>query len=85
MNKPELKMTSGNEQINFGSKLQIRGPLRGDTDIVYYSERAKIVLFGGGDDKSLNNDTWERDGNEWEQAPDTGPSNRTFHSMVYDF
>jgi hypothetical protein len=55
-----------------------------DHAMAYDSERAKIVLFGGGDDTSFFGDTWEWDGNEWTQIADTGPSNRSFHSMIYD-
>jgi hypothetical protein len=52
--------------------------------MAYDSDRAKTVLFGGGDDTTMKSDTWEWDGNEWIQVADTGPSNRGFHSMTYD-
>jgi hypothetical protein len=52
--------------------------------MVYDSKNSKMVLFGGTDNTSYRNDTWEWDGTEWIQVADAGPPNRHAHSMVYN-
>ena len=52
--------------------------------MVYDSHRGKLILFGGGDDTSFKNDTWESDSVKWTQVANTGPSPRGGHAMVYD-
>jgi hypothetical protein len=43
----------------------------------------KVVLFGGTDGSgAVNSDTWLFDGTQWTAVQATGPSARTFHSLV---
>ena len=42
------------------------------------------MLFGGRDNPTNMNDTWEWDGTEWTQVADTAPLLRAYHSMTYD-
>lgn len=63
-------------------------PERTTTAMAYDSARARVVLFGGGDnDHGYLGDTWEWDGATatWSQIqPATSPSTRGYTSMVYD-
>ncbi len=55
--------------------------------IVYDSHRQRTVLFGGGDpDNTIYfNDTWEYDGNDWQQiATAQSPDPRFVKSMAFD-
>ena len=56
--------------------------------LAYDSESDRLILFGGGERPGLNHDqTWAYDynTNTWEHMqPESGPSERAFHSMVYD-
>jgi hypothetical protein len=52
--------------------------------MAYDSDRSRTILFGGANETSLMNDTWEWDGTEWTQVADIGPSLRAYPSMVYE-
>jgi hypothetical protein len=56
--------------------------------MVYDSSLKRAILFGGytgqGSSAVDLNDTWEWKGNRWTQIADSGPSPRSYHSMVYD-
>ena len=62
-------------------------PARGDHAMVYDRGRDRVVLFGGFDaDSNPLGDTWEWDGDRWEQASfeGTSPPARFWHAMAYD-
>lgn len=52
--------------------------------MAYDSDRAKMILFGGADDRHVLGDLWEWDGKTWHKISATGPAPRTFPSMAYD-
>src|SRR5262245_53368521 len=56
--------------------------------LAYDSLRHVTLMFGGftrGPDGEGLNDTWQWDGDNWQQLfPDTSPSPRHFHAMAYD-
>lgn len=53
--------------------------------MVYDSQRARIVLFGGYMGGSgFQSDTWEWDGTQWNQVQVSGPAARSQHGMAYD-
>jgi hypothetical protein len=52
--------------------------------MAYDSDRAKVMLFGGADDRSVLGDLWEWDGKNWRKISASGPARRTFPSMAYD-
>lgn len=71
------------------------GPLdaRGSTAMAYDAVRQRTVLFGGsvfiggpipGVVTQPMGDTWEWDGQNWEQVATSGPRERAGHAMVYD-
>jgi N-acetylneuraminic acid mutarotase len=51
--------------------------------MVYDSERARVLLFGGYGNTNFG-DTWEWDTESWTQVEDIGPSARWGHGMAYD-
>jgi len=57
---------------------------RSGAAMVYDSVRHKTVLFGGASATGLFAETWEYDGEAWNQAPVSGPSARAGHAMVFD-
>jgi N-acetylneuraminic acid mutarotase len=61
---------------------------RGYQSMVYDIADAEALLFGGGTDGGSVNDTWAYDpaDNAWTELQPAGrqPSERVFHSMVYD-
>lgn len=62
-------------------------PARWGHRMVYDSHRARIVTFGGRSPgvTTTTNDTWEWDGNDWQQmSPTNYPSARAFYSMAFD-
>jgi hypothetical protein len=54
--------------------------------MTYDSFRRKIILVGGSNDGTSGmSDTWEWDGQTWdERAPATSPPARDYHAMAYD-
>lgn len=52
--------------------------------MVYDSDRNRIVLFGGFDGSRGLNDTWEWDGSRWTQVAVSGPTTLYGGAMVYD-
>ncbi len=58
---------------------------RSDMGVAYDQKRGVIVLFGGFNGQSLENDTWEWDGHRWQEVTPLGisPSPRRTR-MVYD-
>ncbi|MBL8725519.1 MAG: hypothetical protein JNK49_15865 [Planctomycetes bacterium] len=49
------------------------------------SQRSRVVLFGGIDNGTYLNDTWEWDGVSWmPRNPTSSPSPRDYHAMAYD-
>ena len=57
---------------------------RSGTGMVFDSDRAETVLFGGGP-TTVVNDTWVWNGTAWTQrAPTLKPAARSDHAMVYD-
>jgi hypothetical protein len=55
------------------------------TNMIYDSERNRIVLFGGVDiEKGFTNDIWEWDGKDWTKINTVNaPTRRIAHSMTY--
>ena len=52
--------------------------------MAYDVDRARVLLFGGADDRQVLGDLWEWDGREWHAISATGPAPRTFPAMAYD-
>jgi hypothetical protein len=52
--------------------------------MAYDGDRAKVMLFGGADDRSVLGDLWEWDGKSWQKISASGPAPRTFPAMAYD-
>src|SRR5262249_32180113 len=52
--------------------------------MVYDSQRARTVLFGGATSSGPNGETWEWNGTTWTQRMVTGPPARQGHAMAYD-
>lgn len=52
--------------------------------MAYDSDRAKVMLFGGADEKQVRGDLWEWNGKTWRQIAATGPAPRTFACLAYD-
>jgi len=52
--------------------------------MVFDAARGRVLLFGGGTNSALANDTWEWDGSEWVQVADMGPLPRIGHALAYD-
>lgn len=55
--------------------------------MAYDSARGRTVLFGGIDNLApddIDGETWEFDGQRWEQRSTTGPSPRANHAMAFD-
>lgn len=68
-------------------------PSRASTAVAYDTDRETAVIFGGAsehlgpewNDWASLNDTWEWDGNRWEQKqPQNSPPPRFAHQMAYD-
>jgi Kelch motif protein len=58
---------------------------RSNHAMAYDTALAQTVLFGGGGNSGLLNDTWVWDGTNWTQeSPGTVPSPRSQHAMAYD-
>ncbi len=67
------------------SLINVKPSARGYTRMVYDSERQVLVLWGGRGEKTLPNDTWEYDGQQWNVVETaSAPPGRTHFSMVYD-
>jgi hypothetical protein len=52
--------------------------------MVFDAARGRAVLFGGQSAAGVLNDTWEWDGQGWNQQADTGPSPRSHHALAFD-
>jgi hypothetical protein len=52
--------------------------------LAYDAERARVLLFGGADEKSVRSDLWEWDGETWRLVASGGPPPRTFPALAYD-
>jgi len=52
--------------------------------MAYDSDRAKVMLFGGADERRVLGDLWEWDGKVWRKMSASGPAPRTFPAMAYD-
>lgn len=63
-------------------------PARAEAGVAYDSDRQRIVLFGGYRNEDGGRirlgDTWEWDGQRWEQKSSDGPSPRNGAAMAYD-
>ncbi|HUN80715.1 MAG TPA: kelch repeat-containing protein [Phycisphaerae bacterium] len=62
-------------------------PPRASLAMAFDELRARVVLFGGvftQNGTQFYGDTWEWDGQNWEQRSSTGPSPRYAHEMAYD-
>lgn len=75
-------------QNNKWSKVStpIHPPPRAEAAISYDPRRKKVVLFGGrqAGEKWVLGDTWEFDGNQWNELHVEGPVPRSGAVMVYD-
>jgi hypothetical protein len=58
--------------------------VRNAHSLAYDSDRGRVILFGGADEKSVRGDLWEWDGDRWRLIPSVGPPPRTFASLSYD-
>ena len=52
--------------------------------LAYDADRARVLLFGGADEKSVRSDLWEWDGLSWRLLAAAGPPARTFPALAYD-
>lgn len=52
--------------------------------LAYDPERARVLLFGGADERSVHDDLWEWDGRTWRLLASGGPPARTFPALAYD-
>jgi hypothetical protein len=61
---------------------------RAEASVAYDSHRQRVVLFGGhrteNGERIRLGDTWEWDGQLWEQRASDGPPPRNHTSMTYD-
>jgi hypothetical protein len=60
-------------------------PARALTGLAYDASRERVVLFGGANldpGSTLEPDTWEWNGNVWEQITNIGPAPRFGHAMT---
>lgn len=55
-----------------------------EAGFVYDINRDKFVVFGGSVGRSVNNTTWEWDGNSWTKFTGPQPEGRNSFAMVYD-
>ncbi|MFY9341728.1 MAG: hypothetical protein WAT39_04520 [Planctomycetota bacterium] len=77
----------GNVAATAGATWQyLMCPTRGGTSVAFDSARGCAVLYGGWNLGGWNMyDTWEMRGSTWTQVfPNTNPSGRGEHAMVYD-
>lgn len=58
--------------------------VRNAHSLAYDSDRGRVILFGGADEKSVRGDLWEWHGNRWRLIPSVGPPPRTFAALAYD-
>ncbi len=67
-------------------KLNVSGPsARRGSEMVYDSERNVAVLFGGYDGTQFLNDTWEWNGQQWNQiTTSASPSPGSDNPMAFD-
>lgn len=63
-------------------------PARAEASMTYDSDRQRMVLFGGyrmeNGERIRLADTWEWDGQRWEQKSSNGPAPRNGTAMAYD-
>lgn len=60
-------------------------PPRGGHAVAFDSRRGRLVMFGGSDDVTLFDDTWEFDGVAWTKiSTTTRPPARLAHALAYD-
>jgi len=63
-------------------------PARAEAGMVFDRNRQRIVLFGGhrtiGGKRLRSSDTWEWDGQQWEQKSSDGPPARNGAAMAFD-
>jgi hypothetical protein len=59
-------------------------PARFAHGMVYDSQRAATLIFGGYSGSAYLGDTWQWDGTGWSQRATTGPSARRYLAMCYD-
>jgi hypothetical protein len=52
--------------------------------LAYDSDRNRVVLFGGADERRVLGDLWEWDGKTWRLLAAQGPPPRTFPALSYD-
>src|SRR5262249_32314354 len=52
--------------------------------LAYDAARTHTLLFGGNDGTALRADTWEWDGNAWNQRAGTGPTGRAAAGLAFD-
>jgi cysteine-rich repeat protein len=52
--------------------------------MAYHAARRRVILYGGFDSGTLDQKTWEWDGQSWTVVATTGPDFRYDHAMAYD-
>lgn len=52
--------------------------------LAYDSDRGRILLFGGADERRVLGDLWEWEGKSWQLLAAAGPPPRTFPAFSYD-
>ena len=65
----------------------VPGPLldvRNGHAMAYDSDRERVLLFGGADERQVLGDLWEWDGRRWSLLASEGPPPRTFAALAYD-
>ena len=63
---------------------QVDPGLRNAHSMVYHEADGAVYLFGGATDREVKGDLWMLKKGEWSKLPATGPTPRTFTSLVYD-
>lgn len=52
--------------------------------LAYDSDRGRVLLFGGADERQVMGDLWGWDGKRWDCLSNVGPPPRTFPSLAYN-
>jgi hypothetical protein len=81
MKRPALDLVLGQLLVASTACSQTPGVRNGHA-MVFHTPSHSILLFGGADQAKVYGDTWAYSQGQWEKLADSGPSPRTFPSMV---
>ncbi len=81
----DASLVQDGQQISEPREAQVVPPPRYRGSMVYDSRRGVMVLFGGSGSTGELADTWEYDGEQWQQVhPAQSPTPHAHHQMAYD-